>query len=139
MAATFLTAGLLVAAVACEGNDPVSAPPGNPGNPDPGDPQIITTQIPEPRACQVRLTELAAYQAVKVLLIVQGQQAPSLNAPLIAGRRSFFRAFLTLAGGAAGNVRANLSFRSGAGAPRVFQQTGLIETESTDFDPEHHV
>ena len=78
-------------AAACEGS-------GDPGRPARAAPEIRpghrrasgmpapTGPIPGAGACQIQLTELALYQAVKVPLYSQGRAVTPLNAPVIEGR-----------------------------------------------------
>ncbi len=137
-----LCVGLLVAAAAaCEGSGEVTTPPGTggssagtggsggammPGTPEP------TGPIPGAGACQIQLTELALYQAVKVSLYNQGRVvAPPLNAPVIEGRRAYLRAFFTLGGGKPGGVRATLVLQSGSGT-RTSTQDFQIDLDSQD-------
>src|SRR5215213_6573183 len=121
---------MLAAAAACEGGGdvPGTPPTGGTGGGDPGQP-VVTGPIPGARACQMQLTELALYQAVKVSLYAQGRAATAFNAPIIEGKRALFRAFFTLSGGAPGGLRANLVLRSAAGT-RSFPQDLVVQADS---------
>jgi hypothetical protein len=127
---------LLAASAACEGGGdpaPGPAPTGGSTGTDPGAPAVTTGPIPGARACQMQLSELAVYQAVKVPLYAQGRAVSSFNAPVIEGKRALFRAFFTLAGGASGGLRASLLLRSASGN-RSFPQDLIVQADSTDGD-----
>jgi hypothetical protein len=132
---------LAVLAAACEGSgEAMSTAAGGSGGSGSGTGGTGGTMMPAPtgpvpgaRACQIQLTELALYQAVKVPVISQGSPVAVFNAPIIEGRRAWVRGFFSLAGGSPGGVRATLVLRSGAGT-RSFPQDMQVDVDSTDKD-----
>jgi hypothetical protein len=117
-------AGLAVAlaAAACDQSGSSASPLAAGGSGAPGDTATpAPTPLMTPHACGgARVKELAVFQAVKVPLVVDGKPVASLNAPLIEGRRAYFRAYVTFDGNIVpGYARAHLRFGSSLGQQSV--------------------
>jgi hypothetical protein len=130
-----------VVLLGCDG-DPVleqGADPGPSSLPAPGEMPgagsgaAVETPVPAPSACGVRLTELAAYQAVKIpLLDGEGLPVQGRNAPLIEGRRALVRAFVALPpGSGGGHAAARLLLSSGENS-HTYREIRLLDRDSTD-------
>jgi hypothetical protein len=125
-------------AAACEGSgDPVGGTGGtggsSPGAGGSGMP-APTGPIPGAGACQIQLTEIALYQAVKVSLYSQGRVVTPHNAPVIEGRPGYLRAFFSLAGGSPGGVRATLVLQNGSDASSVRTSTQDFQVDVDSLD-----
>ena len=89
-------------------------------------PVAEATPLMAPHACGARIKELAIFQAVKVPLVVEGEPVATLTAPLIEGRRAFFRAYIAFDdSGVRGNARAHLRLASSLGQWNVPADTYL--------------
>jgi hypothetical protein len=91
----------------------------------------------ESLSCNVRLDEVAVYQAVKIALGVRGQGGDAVaprsprNADLVAGREALVRAFLnTPAAPERTQVRARLTLRSSRGTTVVTRDATLFGSSS---------
>ena len=88
--------------------------------------------IPQPHACELRVSELALFQGVKVPLMRDGAEVTARTIPVIGGRRSYFRAYLSYAGTATpGNVVGRLRVESGGGVHEV-EATGRVADPSSE-------
>ncbi|HEY0713823.1 MAG TPA: hypothetical protein VGF45_14180, partial [Polyangia bacterium] len=108
-----LTSLLVLGLTACGGGpEPLGMNTGMTGGPAPSEPAPLAT----PHACGARVRELSVFQTVKVPIIVEGNPAPAGLAPLIEGRSSVFRAYVSFTGPiTAGNARARLRIESSLG------------------------
>ncbi|MDD9944927.1 MAG: M66 family metalloprotease [Myxococcales bacterium] len=62
--------------------------------PEPPVEQTPPPPPPDPRARDIRITEVALYQAVKVPLVQDGQAVIERNAPVIVGKEAFVRVYV---------------------------------------------
>jgi len=107
-------------------SEPGPAPSG------PSAPTDVPAVVPEPHACGLEFAGLAVYQGVKVSLLDAAGLVAQRNAPIIEGRRAYFRTFVRYpVGAAAGNVTARLIVSSSAGPVAFSAQKKLFE-DSTD-------
>ena len=99
-------------------------------NPEPLEPNPA---IPLPHACEMRLSDLAVYQGVKIPLLHDDQPVPAGTVPLVEGRRAFFRAYLGYGGSTPtpGNATARLKVESSAGV-QEFEAKGLAADPSSE-------
>ena len=92
-----------------------------------------TGPIPGARACQIQLTELALYQAVKVPLYQPGSRGRRRSTPRSSrGGGPGPAAFFSLAGGSPGGVRATLVLQSGSDATAASTQDLQVDLDSVD-------
>jgi hypothetical protein len=119
------------ASIACEGgtgDPPPGDPPGNGGS------NILPPvgAIQQPHACDLRVGELALFQGVKIPLMRDGAEVTARAIPVIGGRRSYFRAYLSYGGAPTpGNVVGRLRVESG-GNVQEFEATGLVADPSSE-------
>lgn len=88
-------------------------------------------------AVGVRITEIAAYQPVKVPLVQNGETVLERNAPVIEGRQALIRVFVeTLPGYSAQDISAELRILSaeGAGYEQIETQRISRNSEDGEFD-----
>ena len=97
------------------------------------EPLLPNPEIPLPHACEMRVTDLAVYQGVKIPLMRDDQPVPLGSVPLVAGRRAFFRAYLGYGGSAPtpGNAIARLRVESSAGVQEL-EAKGLAAEPSSE-------
>jgi hypothetical protein len=89
--------------------------------------------VSAPLARDVRITQLAIYQPVKVPLMQRGAAVAERNAPVIAGKRALLRVFVeTLPGYAARELRARLELTSSTAMIEPLTLTQRINSNSTD-------
>lgn len=118
---------VVLAAIANGGCDGESDPSGSPlANAELAEPPPPALQ--GPFACSVSLTGLDSYQGVRVPLFADGATAVDRNAPVISGRRTFFRAHVAFSG-TAGNAQARLVVEA-AGARQSFFDTKALAAGS---------
>ncbi len=125
--ASFLTA--------CDGGAP-SLPPGGGETPPPGGPTTpplpAVPDVPQPHACNMRISDVSVYQGVRVPLIHEGEPVSTRNVPLIEGRRAYFRAYLAYDGApAGGQAVARLKIQS-AGGMAEYEARGLVSDPSAE-------
>jgi hypothetical protein len=124
--------GLLLAGLtACDGGSP-GWPGDPPDDPGPNAPLPTRVEVPGPHACNLRVSELSLFQAVKVPLMRNGEAVEARTAPVIEGRRTFFRAYLGYDDRPApGNAVARLRLESSGGV-QEFEAGGLVTDPSSD-------
>jgi hypothetical protein len=141
-----LPAGLLLLLAACDGSsDPVTPPPdnggtgggggtgGTGGDPNPGNMPSAPPPVAGDHACDLQLSELALYQGVKVTLMRDAAALQTYNAPVIEGRRAYFRGFVRTA--QPGPISAMLTMH-GAGGTRTYLSNVARADASADERPE---